>query len=524
LRGTLLLFSSLCSHLFLTADNLLSSMVTTDRSLYLIDISLEHNFDVATAGVASEVEMSESEKVDFPATTEAVVEHNINKRERDEGVDEEEETQEPPQQKPRVNDDGSPEDTTGEMQQQEQDPASLTQATEDTQNQTNMSEAPAAGAGPAPNNQQPAMHPQMSTPAMYGTAGGYRMPMVPYPGNFNPAMMQQQFQMMAGRGFQGQMPWQPQMGQYPMQMQQQQHPQGQQHPNMGQPGQQQQQQPAQQQPASHPTGQQQPAQAQPTPIDMNAPKPEGITADENAGVSSVSSPDQSQQHTQQAQQQQQQPPPPPPQQQGQQPQQGMYPPQMPHNAMQMQQFYGGPMQQQQQQQHQPGGPGPNRMMYPMGPGGMMPQYAHATGHPHGGARGPPPPFLQPAPVVPTNGISLALSCDDEQLSEYQILVRKQLEIFEALQEDVESNTQGRKRQVALGQVGIRCRHCAGYPLRQRGRGAVYYPAKLQGKSKTNRGFCEGGKIVPLDSLWIWIVVYECRGISSVSEYGKQSFV
>jgi hypothetical protein len=68
----------------------------------------------------------------------------------------------------------------------------------------------------------------------------------------------------------------------------------------------------------------------------------------------------------------------------------------------------------------------------------------------------------------------------EQLSEYQIMVRQQLEIFQAGPEDVECHTQGRKKQVCLGQVGIRCRHCAGFPLRVRGRGAVYYPAKLDG--------------------------------------------
>ena len=91
----------------------------------------------------------------------------------------------------------------------------------------------------------------------------------------------------------------------------------------------------------------------------------------------------------------------------------------------------------------------------------------------------PKPLLS-LPVPQNKGIGLALSCDEEQLSEYQILVRKQLEVFEAVQEDVDSNTQGRKKQVFLGQVGIRCRHCAGFPLRQRGRGAVYYPTKLQG--------------------------------------------
>lgn len=110
----------------------------------------------------------------------------------------------------------------------------------------------------------------------------------------------------------------------------------------------------------------------------------------------------------------------------------------------------------------------------------------------------------PVLAVPTprsDGICLALACDDEQLSEYQILVRKQLEIFEAQQEDVESNTQGRKKQVVLGQVGIRCRHCSGLPLRQRGRGAVYYPAKLQGvyqaaQNMASSHLCESCQYIP----------------------------
>lgn len=78
------------------------------------------------------------------------------------------------------------------------------------------------------------------------------------------------------------------------------------------------------------------------------------------------------------------------------------------------------------------------------------------------------------------GIPLALSCDPEHLSEYQILVRQQLEIFEASAEDIQSNTQGRKKKVTVGQVGVRCKHCAYYPTRYTGKGAVYYPAKLQG--------------------------------------------
>ena len=110
-------------------------------------------------------------------------------------------------------------------------------------------------------------------------------------------------------------------------------------------------------------------------------------------------------------------------------------------------------------------PPPPHMMMPYGFHGFMPMYG-----------GP-----QNRPTKPRSaGIVLSMSCDTEQLSEYQILVRRQLEVFEATQEDVESNTQGRKKPVVLGQVGLRCRHCAAYPLRTRGRGAVYYPAKLFG--------------------------------------------
>lgn len=108
---------------------------------------------------------------------------------------------------------------------------------------------------------------------------------------------------------------------------------------------------------------------------------------------------------------------------------------------------------------------------------------------------------QPLLVPRTNGICLTLSCDNEQLSDYQIYVRKQLEMFEALQEDVESNTQGRKKQVVLGQVGIRCRHCTGFPVRQRGRGAVYYPTKLQGiyqaaQNMASTHLCESCQCIP----------------------------
>jgi hypothetical protein len=75
-------------------------------------------------------------------------------------------------------------------------------------------------------------------------------------------------------------------------------------------------------------------------------------------------------------------------------------------------------------------------------------------------------------------VMLYSSSDNNRLSDYQILVRKQIELFEALQEDVDTVTQGRVRRVVLGQVGIRCRHCALLPPGDRKRGAFYYPSRL----------------------------------------------
>ena len=73
-----------------------------------------------------------------------------------------------------------------------------------------------------------------------------------------------------------------------------------------------------------------------------------------------------------------------------------------------------------------------------------------------------------------------MSLDDERLSKFQCTVRKQIEVFEADLDDVESSAQGRNKPIVLGQVGIRCRHCTALPVQHRARGAVYYPSKLSG--------------------------------------------
>lgn len=80
----------------------------------------------------------------------------------------------------------------------------------------------------------------------------------------------------------------------------------------------------------------------------------------------------------------------------------------------------------------------------------------------------------------SRGIPLDLPSDEYHLSSYQMLVRQQLEYFVSRKSDCDTDVQGRKKQVQLGQVGIRCRHCKYAPIKERGRGSVYYPTKLSG--------------------------------------------
>jgi hypothetical protein len=96
------------------------------------------------------------------------------------------------------------------------------------------------------------------------------------------------------------------------------------------------------------------------------------------------------------------------------------------------------------------------------------------------------PQLTGRPAVP-----LAIEADQRTLSEFQRLVRKHIELFEAKQEDVESNAQGRNRPIVLGQVGIRCCHCAHLPPKLRCRGSTYYPTTLQGLYQAAQNMATG---------------------------------
>lgn len=75
-------------------------------------------------------------------------------------------------------------------------------------------------------------------------------------------------------------------------------------------------------------------------------------------------------------------------------------------------------------------------------------------------------------------VSMVSLSDVETLSEYQCLLREQMDLFEASGDDVRATVQGRNKPIFFKQVGVQCKHCAHLPPKQRPRGAVYYPTRL----------------------------------------------
>jgi hypothetical protein len=129
---------------------------------------------------------------------------------------------------------------------------------------------------------------------------------------------------------------------------------------------------------------------------------------------------------------------------------------------------------------------PNMAQFPMGaflPGSFIPQEMFA--------RVPPAALgsefdtraghsASLATASPHRVIPVSVASDRVTLSDYQCLIREQIFLFEANQEDVASNAQGRNKPIRLRQVGIICRHCTHLTPGRRARGAVYFPAKLKG--------------------------------------------
>lgn len=88
----------------------------------------------------------------------------------------------------------------------------------------------------------------------------------------------------------------------------------------------------------------------------------------------------------------------------------------------------------------------------------------------------------PSLQIQNNGrgfvIPVAVDTDRQALTLYQVTVRQSLEYFTAIEDDVNTTVQGRRKSIVANQVGIRCRFCGHIPVRGRARGAVYYPRSL----------------------------------------------
>jgi hypothetical protein len=94
--------------------------------------------------------------------------------------------------------------------------------------------------------------------------------------------------------------------------------------------------------------------------------------------------------------------------------------------------------------------------------------------------------IQHGPPSPSSRILLAIPEDKEWLSDTDCFVRRQLEVFCATKEDVETARLDRKYPVFEGQIGIRCVHCA---LSKGAKGAaVAYPFSISGIYESVREF------------------------------------
>jgi hypothetical protein len=84
-------------------------------------------------------------------------------------------------------------------------------------------------------------------------------------------------------------------------------------------------------------------------------------------------------------------------------------------------------------------------------------------------------------AIPMNlPVIFAQPMDSLVLTEHQALLRQQIELFQTTNEDLSSRIRGRKKRIELGQVGIRCRHCAHALAERHTKGFVYFPATLLG--------------------------------------------
>ena len=98
-------------------------------------------------------------------------------------------------------------------------------------------------------------------------------------------------------------------------------------------------------------------------------------------------------------------------------------------------------------------------------------------------------------------IPIYTESDNDTISAFQCLARQQIEFFAASEEDVQSNTSRMNKGIIVGQVGIRCRHCAILPSYSRPTAAVYYPRTLDslyqfGQNLVKNHLCASCQLIP----------------------------
>lgn len=93
------------------------------------------------------------------------------------------------------------------------------------------------------------------------------------------------------------------------------------------------------------------------------------------------------------------------------------------------------------------------------------------------------------PPSPSSRVLLGIPEDKEWLSDMDCFIRRNLEVFCATAEDVDLALQDRKYPITVGQVGVRCIHCALSGGRTACRGnAVAYPYSISGVYEAVREF------------------------------------
>lgn len=77
-----------------------------------------------------------------------------------------------------------------------------------------------------------------------------------------------------------------------------------------------------------------------------------------------------------------------------------------------------------------------------------------------------------------SGVPLGTETDLQYLNPLHCFVRRNVEVFVATNDDISAPSPGRKNRLGVGQVGIRCIHCAKLPPKDRVKRAVCYPPSV----------------------------------------------